>query len=102
MIPLFRRPAATGRCITAGWTSNPDHGVGVDGVLTGPQGAVPATPSDPETTDHWEVAVELTSVASPSQALIQQPSGQPAEAALATSVAAYETELVVRVLTNSS
>lgn len=62
----------------------------------------PDRPSNPEITAWWDVAVELTSAAARPENSMCQTVVQPAAAALAASVAAYEPELVDKVLTNIS
>lgn len=57
---------------------------------------------NPEITACWEVGVELTFLADLSPNLRPVGSPQPAAAALAASVAAYEPELVDKVFTNIS
>lgn len=53
-------------------------------------------------THRREITVELTSVAASVPRVYDCQRGQPAAAALAASVAAYEPELVAKVLTNIS
>lgn len=96
----FSQPVATG--LRSGRKGvKPDHDVWIDGECRWSKAGAPTRPSNFETTAKREVAMELMSFAirpKSQSARVRQP----AAAALAASVAAYEPELVVNVLTNIS